>query len=276
MSAKLGGVANAGPGKPWTVHVVIDEWLPANEQAPGKARRLIEGLPGSAQSEPGIALVVSELVTNAVRHGRVRGSKRVRLRAEMVPRWTRIDVCDTGPGFMESFPARTEPGGWGLLLVSEVADRWGAARRAEHFCVWCEMGQARTRAPTPGVRPLVLVAEDEHAIAALLEIRLARLGCDVVIARDGQSALEKIDEIAPEMLVLDLRMPLVDGLTVLRSVRSRHDLRQPSVLLVSGTAGDADIDAGLQAGADGVVVKPFLGQTLDDEVARLLRAPVAA
>src|SRR4051794_28030310 len=102
--------ARPAPGNPVDVHLVIDEWLPATEQAPTMARRLIERLPGSAPLRPGMDLVVSELVTNAVRHGAAKGAKRVRFRAETVPKWTRIDVCDSGPGFIDSFPARTEPG----------------------------------------------------------------------------------------------------------------------------------------------------------------------
>lgn len=221
-------------------------------------------------------LAVSELVTNAVRHGATTGQDRVRVRAEAVPDWTRVDVCDSGPGFVDSFPARTGPGGWGLFLVSEAADRWGAARRAEQFCVWCEIGDVRTRAPTPGIRPLALIAEAQHEIADLLEIRLAHLGCDVILVRDGQSALQQIEAAEPEMVVLSVGLPLIDGMTVLCTVRSRHDLRQPSVLLVSETAGSADIAAARQSGVDGVVLKTRLGDTLDDEVTRLLRAPMAA
>ena len=86
-----------------------------------------------------LLLLASELVTNAVRHGEVgpEGSLRVEgVRAG--PRVT-IEVTDPGPGFDMVLPACSDPGGWGLVLVDQLADRWGVNRTPAGTCVWFEM-----------------------------------------------------------------------------------------------------------------------------------------
>jgi two-component system response regulator MprA len=110
----------------------------------------------------------------------------------------------------------------------------------------------------------ILVVDDEPAVREAVERALRLDGYDVQLASDGGEALERLDERAPDAVVLDVLMPRVDGLELCRRMRLRGD-RTPVLML---TARDAVRDrvAGLDAGADDYLVKPF---ALDELLARL-------
>lgn len=101
---------------------------------------------------------------------------------------------------------------------------------------------------------LILIAEDEVEIAEILAAYLQRSGLRTVHARDGQDALARHQSQKPDLVLLDVQMPLLDGWQVLSEIRHRGDT--PVILL---TALDQDIDklTGLRIGADDYVVKPF-------------------
>jgi anti-sigma regulatory factor (Ser/Thr protein kinase) len=105
------------------------------------ARRALLALDGTLP-EPtrgDLLLLVSELVTNAVRHGEVGPGRSLRIEGvRSGPRVT-IEVTDPGSGFDMVLPARSEPGGWGLVLVDRLAERWGVNRTPTGTCVWFEM-----------------------------------------------------------------------------------------------------------------------------------------
>lgn len=110
----------------------------------------------------------------------------------------------------------------------------------------------------------VLVAEDDRALRESLEAAIGLDGYRVTFATDGAQALAAVVELQPDVVVLDVSMPYVDGLSVARTLRQRGD-RTPILML---TARDtvADRVAGLDAGADDYLVKPF---ALDELLARL-------
>jgi anti-sigma regulatory factor (Ser/Thr protein kinase) len=85
-------------------------------------------------------LLVSELVTNAIRHAGLEEADVIKLIVETGDRSLRIEVCDTGPGFemTEPAPDPTRPSGWGLYLVRELSDRWGVDQ-ADETKVWFEL-----------------------------------------------------------------------------------------------------------------------------------------
>jgi anti-sigma regulatory factor (Ser/Thr protein kinase) len=85
-------------------------------------------------------LLVSELVTNAVRHAGLAAEETIELVVEMDDRGMRVEVCDHGPGFelAEPAPDPSRPSGWGLYLVRELSDRWGIVREGETR-VWFEL-----------------------------------------------------------------------------------------------------------------------------------------
>ena len=87
-------------------------------------------------------LLVSELVTNAIRHAGLGEGDRITLTMETKERGLRVEVCDPGPGFevAEPTPDPARPSGWGLYLVRELSDRWGVEREGE-TTVWFELDQ---------------------------------------------------------------------------------------------------------------------------------------
>ena len=115
----------------------------------------------------------------------------------------------------------------------------------------------------------VLVVDDDPSIRRMLERTLAAARYEVRTAGDGGSALAAIEQAAPDVLVLDLAMPGVDGLAVCRRLRAKG-LALPILLL---TARDAVHDrvAGLDAGADDYLVKPFAAEELLARIRALLR-----
>ena len=114
----------------------------------------------------------------------------------------------------------------------------------------------------------VLVVDDEPAIVDMLAYNLRRASYEVLIARDGEEALLRVREGRPDLIILDLMLPLLDGLEVCRAVRCERDI--PIIML---TARDAEIDrvVGLELGADDYVVKPFSVRELMVRVKNVLK-----
>jgi len=118
--------------------------LPSGLSSPGQARRWAGGaLVGSrlsAAEHDDVTLLISELVTNAVRHPRTAGGEGVVIRLAASPDRIRIEVSDSGAGFSPAAitrPSRDTPGGRGLFVVDAIASRWGTVC-ADGHCVWLE------------------------------------------------------------------------------------------------------------------------------------------
>ncbi|ANK60586.1 response regulator YycF [Loigolactobacillus backii] len=114
----------------------------------------------------------------------------------------------------------------------------------------------------------ILVVDDEKPISDIVKFNLTKEGYDVVTAYDGEEALEKVSEENPDLIILDLVLPKIDGLEVAREVRKDHDM--PIIML---TAKDSEIDKvlGLEMGADDYVTKPFSNRELVARVKANLR-----
>jgi len=115
--------------------------LPPDATTPGVARTALEeGLSVPARVLPDLQLLVSELVTNSVRHADLAPGQRIELRVHAEPGTVRVEVEDPGPGFT---PTPRRPGdrrddGWGLYLVERIADRWGVVDGSPAI-VWFEI-----------------------------------------------------------------------------------------------------------------------------------------
>jgi len=117
---------------------------------------------------------------------------------------------------------------------------------------------------------LVLVADDDDDILLLVTTRLRRDGFDVVSARDGDEALAVACEQRPDVAVLDIGMPGLDGLEVLARIRADDELRTMRVVLLTAKAQESDVRRGYAAGADLYVRKPFSPAELSQRVRELL------
>jgi DNA-binding response OmpR family regulator len=119
-------------------------------------------------------------------------------------------------------------------------------------------------------RPLVLCADDEDDILALVRLRLDHAGFDVVTASDGEAALAMIRERRPSVCVLDVMMPRLDGYEVVAAIRSDPSLADLKVILLSARVQQGDVDLGLAAGADAYLAKPFRASELVERIEELL------
>ncbi|KAB7665285.1 response regulator YycF [Bacillus sp. B1-b2] len=114
----------------------------------------------------------------------------------------------------------------------------------------------------------ILVVDDEKPIADILQFNLKKEGFEVTCAYDGNDALEKVEEINPDLVLLDIMLPQRDGMEVCREIRKKHEM--PIIML---TAKDSEIDKvlGLELGADDYVTKPFSTRELIARVKANLR-----
>jgi two-component system response regulator MprA len=102
----------------------------------------------------------------------------------------------------------------------------------------------------------VLVVDDEYDIRQLLSTMLTMMGYQSFVAQDGLDALEKIPECKPDVLILDVMMPRMDGLTLCRKLRDTEETAALPIIMLSGKAHQEAIQEGLKAGANRYLVKP--------------------
>jgi DNA-binding response OmpR family regulator len=119
-------------------------------------------------------------------------------------------------------------------------------------------------------RQTVLVVDDEPHLLRLVQFRLEREGYDVVTASDGQSALDSVFEHRPDVCLLDVVMPRRSGLEVLQELRADERSAALKVIMLTARATDADIERGMQMGADDYLTKPFSAADLRSRVAAKL------
>jgi DNA-binding response OmpR family regulator len=114
----------------------------------------------------------------------------------------------------------------------------------------------------------ILVVEDEPSLREVVSLYLKRAGYQVITAADGLTALDSIERDQPNLVVLDLMLPKVDGLEITRRLRAQGDI---PIIMVTARREEADRIAGLEMGADDYVVKPFSPQELVSRVRAVLR-----
>jgi two-component system KDP operon response regulator KdpE len=117
-------------------------------------------------------------------------------------------------------------------------------------------------------KQLILVVDDEPPIVRLVRAKLQADGYAVVTAARGEEALALLEDQRPDLVVLDLMMPGMDGFETLRHIREQSQL---PVIMLTARAGDADKLRGLQSGADDYVTKPFNPDELSARIAAVLR-----
>lgn len=122
----------------------------------------------------------------------------------------------------------------------------------------------------------LLVVEDEQDLLEVLRFSLSREGFTVRTAENGEDAIRLVREKRPDLLVLDLMLPTIDGLSVCRALRSNEQTRDLPVVMLTAKGEESDIIKGLEAGADDYVTKPFSPKVLLARINAVLRRSEAS
>ena len=119
----------------------------------------------------------------------------------------------------------------------------------------------------------VLVVDDDEVIRQLISVNLELEGFDVHTAVDGQDCLDKIKDVAPDVVTLDVMMPRLDGWETAARLRDDPELNGVRVVLLSARAQEADVERGTRIGVDAYLTKPFDPDDLVETVRRLGEEP---
>ncbi len=120
-------------------------------------------------------------------------------------------------------------------------------------------------------KPRILIIEDERGLTDVLSYNLQREGYDVAVAHDGQEGLRKAQMQLPDLVILDLMLPTMDGLEVCRELRAGERTRNVPILMLTAKAEETDQVVGFTMGADDYVTKPFSVKVLMQRVKALQR-----
>jgi DNA-binding response OmpR family regulator len=116
----------------------------------------------------------------------------------------------------------------------------------------------------------ILIADDEPNIVAAVEFLLQRDGYEVHVARNGEDALKLVEDCHPDLVLLDVMMPVRSGYDVCKRIRERADWRHIKIIMLSAKGRDAEVNKGLATGADVYITKPFSTRELMDKIKGLL------
>ena len=117
----------------------------------------------------------------------------------------------------------------------------------------------------------ILIVEDEVEIAELIQLYLSKEGFNCHICRDGSTALDRFKAIQPDLLILDLMLPGLDGLEVCARIRQQQAVKDPYIMMLTAKGEEIDRIIGLSTGADDYMVKPFSPRELVARVRAVLR-----
>jgi DNA-binding response OmpR family regulator len=118
----------------------------------------------------------------------------------------------------------------------------------------------------------ILIADDEPNIVTALEFLLQRSGYEVLIARNGDEALKALESARPDLVLLDIMMPVKSGYEICKRIRERPEWAHIKIIMLSAKGRDAEVNKGMAMGADLYVTKPFSTRELVDKVKGLLGA----
>ena len=119
-------------------------------------------------------------------------------------------------------------------------------------------------------QPLILIADDDPDILALVSFRLERAGYEIVQARNGEEAVQVALARRPDLAVIDVMMPRIDGYEATRQLRQHEETSRMPIILLTARVQEEDIARGFDAGADDYVKKPFSPQELGSRVQAVL------
>jgi DNA-binding response OmpR family regulator len=120
------------------------------------------------------------------------------------------------------------------------------------------------------MRKQVMIVDDEVAARTLVSIMLRRAGYEVIEAHNGLSAKKMLDTYRPDLFIVDVMMPGIDGIELCRQLRTHAQAANTPILILSARSDHYSIEAGLKAGASGYLTKPVLHQNLIVKVGELI------
>ena len=246
--------------------------------------------------------VLTNLVGNALKFTHF-GGVRVAMRTLQQGEALECQVQDTGIGIppdkvdrlfekfsqIDSSITRRYGGtGLGLVICKRLVEGMGGQIRAESkqregstftFVIPLTAADAPAKVPPPGQIALtatnlkILLVEDNAVNQMLALGMLQKLGLNADLATDGAEALERVRDRAYDVILMDMQMPRMDGLTATRAIRAMPEIRQPRIVALTANAMESDRDACLAAGMDDFLSKPFKAAELQE---KLVAPPVPA
>src|SRR5690242_19243609 len=120
-------------------------------------------------------------------------------------------------------------------------------------------------------RPRILIIEDERGLTDVLAYNLQREGYETLMAHDGQEGLRKAQTLLPDLVILDLMLPVMNGLEVCRELRAGERTRTIPIVMLTAKAEETDQVVGFSLGADDYVTKPFSVKVLVQRIKALQR-----
>ncbi len=121
-------------------------------------------------------------------------------------------------------------------------------------------------------KSLILVVDDEPDLVQMVSLRLKIAGYDVTAAYDGQEALDQVKQARPDLIILDLMLPKLDGYKVCRLLKFDERYRDIPVLVFTARAQEQDLKLAIECGAEAYMTKPFEPKIFLDKLAELLQA----
>jgi DNA-binding response OmpR family regulator len=118
----------------------------------------------------------------------------------------------------------------------------------------------------------ILIVDDEPNIVTALEYLLQRSGYEVLLAQDGEAALKQVEQHLPDLVLLDVMMPLKSGYEVCQRMRARADWRHIKIIMLSAKGREAEVNKGLSLGANLYVTKPWSNKDLVAQIEQLLES----
>jgi len=116
----------------------------------------------------------------------------------------------------------------------------------------------------------ILAVDDDTTTLGLLEFLLTKHGYEITTCNNGQEGVKKAQQIKPEVIILDVMMPEMDGIDVCKKLRSLPETINIPILFLSALGQDVEVMRGLMAGSDGYIVKPFEPDDLLNQIAKLI------
>lgn len=117
---------------------------------------------------------------------------------------------------------------------------------------------------------MILIVDDEPSIIVPVQFLMEQNGYDVMVAFSGEEAMEVIEGNQPDLILLDIMLPVIDGFEVCQRVRENPEWNKIKIILLTALGSDANVEKGLALGADAYITKPFSNVDIVEKVRELL------